>query len=168
MSVNASKKLSRREALLRLGLGAAAIYAAPAVSTMSQAHASEGGSGGGGSGGGGSGGSGGDSGEPSSSGQTEASSSPSSGADTEKPQSATMPARDYRRAQNAVSEGRALPLSEIMEEVHEQLDVSLISVKYQEAGSTNHYLLRLLSSDGTLVNLQVDALTAEIVKMGGS
>lgn len=50
-SSDSETRVGRRQALARLGLGAAAIYAAPSVLSLSEAHAGSGG-GSGGSGGG--------------------------------------------------------------------------------------------------------------------
>lgn len=173
----------RRAALLRLGLGALAVYTTPALTTLSRAQASTGSGGsGGGSGGGGGGGSGGGSGasgdsagsaaggSSASSASAAASAGASSASAPSEPSDgnpATISARDHRRAQKAVSEGRALPLIEVLKEVNSSLAGNLISVRYRETRNTNRYILKVLTNDGRLVEINVDARTAEIIGAGG-
>ena len=143
----------RRAALLRLGFGALAVYTAPALTTLSQAQASTGSGGGSGGSGGGSGGSGGSS----------VGSSSSAASDTRDGDAATISARDHRRAQKAVREGRAMPLIDVLEQVRGSLRGNLISVRYRETRTTNKYVLKVVTDDGRLTEVNVDARTANIL-----
>lgn len=172
MKTNDSPDKSRRAALLRLGLGAVVAYAAPALTTLSQAYASEGSAGSGGSGGG-SGGAGGDGGSGGSAGGSSGSAAASATASAASAASATSGAsdgdtatishRDHRRAQRAVSEGRALPLNEVLKTVHGSLGGRLISVKFRENQDTSRYVFKVVTNEGRLVEVNVDARTATIV-----
>ena len=153
---------SRRAALMRLGLGAVVAYAAPALTTLSQAYASggSGGSGGGGAGGsaGGSGGSG------AMSAALSAASSATGASDADQ---ATISVRDHRRAQKAVREGRALPLNEVLQTVQGSLGGNLISVRYRESRDDTRYIFKVITDEGRLVEINVDARTAEVVGASG-
>lgn len=170
MKTNDSPDKSRRTALLRLGLGAVVAYAAPALTTLSQAYASEGsGSGGSGGGSGGAGGDGGSGGGGSgggsggSAGSVAASAAASAASGASEGDRATISHRDHRRAQRAVREGRALPLNEVLKTVHGSLGDRLISVKFREYQDTTRYIFKVVTDEGRLVEVNVDARTATIV-----
>ncbi|MFQ5623089.1 MAG: PepSY domain-containing protein [Paracoccaceae bacterium] len=154
--------LTRRGALLRLGLGAVAAYVAPSVLTVSEAIAdskdsdSSGPSGPGGGGGGGGGGDDGGGGrrEPDTCGYHH------SGDD-----SATMPERDYRKAQAAVDQGRALPLREVFKSVIKKLGGRFVEVRFKDSRSEPAYQLRMISGKGSLIAVHVEAATGRITKI---
>ncbi|MBV1926870.1 MAG: hypothetical protein KUG62_06905, partial [Rhodobacteraceae bacterium] len=80
---------------------------------------------------------------------------------------ATISARDHRRAQKAVFEGRALPLNKVMSEVYESLDGNLVSIRYRESDNTGRYIFKVVTNDGRLVEINVDARTAKIIEGRG-
>lgn len=70
---------------------------------------------------------------------------------------------DHERARRAVSEGNALPLSDILAALRPSLDGEVIEVELEAKGGRLLYELKVLSPAGRVREIYVDAATAEIV-----
>lgn len=71
---------------------------------------------------------------------------------------------DHERARRALEEGRVRPLAEILEKVRPHLDGEVIGVELEREDGRFVYELKVISASGRLRELEVDALTAEILK----
>ncbi len=60
-----------------------------------------------------------------------------------------------------------MPLIEVLEEVHGSLGGNLISVRYRETRNANRYIFKVITNDGRLMEVNVDALTAKILGASG-
>jgi uncharacterized membrane protein YkoI len=73
--------------------------------------------------------------------------------------------RDHERARRALEEGRARPLAQILEDVRDQLGGEVIGVEFDREDGRYIYEFKVVSSDGRLREIHVDALSAEILKV---
>lgn len=70
---------------------------------------------------------------------------------------------DHDRARRAVSEGKALPLTDILAMLRPSLDGEVIEVELEQKGGRLLYELKVLSPAGRVREIYVDAATAAIV-----
>lgn len=185
--MTAPKKISRREALARLGLGAAAAYVAPAVTGLSAAMAKSGSS----------------SSSPASRPSIASSPSPSSapsrpslssgasGASDVSGVSAPSGAEagsgslgdaefgdcsvsrggnqvrisrnDYQRVQRAIRSGDAKPLREVLRSTGRAYPGQPVRVTFTSSGSSLAYHIQIVSTSGELVTVSVDAGSGSIL-----
>lgn len=80
---------------------------------------------------------------------------------------ATIPRSDYREAQRAVERGEALPLGTVSRRVKEKIGGRLIEVRFHRSGSATQYEMRMISREGSLVSVHVNARTAQIISVQG-
>ena len=73
--------------------------------------------------------------------------------------------RDHERARRALEEGRARPLAEILEALRGRLDGEVIGVEFDREDGRYVYEFTVVGPDGRLREVEVDALSAEILKV---
>ena len=71
---------------------------------------------------------------------------------------------DHERARRALEEGRARPLADILAEVRPRLGGEVIDVEFEREDGAYVYELKVITPAGQLREIEVDALTAEILK----
>lgn len=71
---------------------------------------------------------------------------------------------DHERARRAVEEGQARPLSEILDRVRDQLGGEVVGVELDREKGRYVYEIRVITPAGRLREVQVDAMTAEVLK----
>jgi len=71
---------------------------------------------------------------------------------------------DHDRARRALEEGRARPLAEILEQVRDRLGGEVIGIEFEREHGRYVYEFDVVTPDGRLREVEVDALTAEILK----
>lgn len=171
------KKITRRQALRRLGLAIGAAYCAPFVAGLSQARAASGSS----------------SASPASSASPPSRPSPASAPSSPSAPSnpardadrdvkgpsrngcsqpsgssrATINRRDMERAQAAVARGEAKTLREIVTIVQRQYPGRLIKVGFQGSGADQAYWLQMVMGGGSVQTVTVDAGSGMITSVGG-
>jgi uncharacterized membrane protein YkoI len=71
---------------------------------------------------------------------------------------------DHDRARHALEEGYARPLGDIMDLVGDQLGGQVVGIEFH--GRDHHYIyeFKIITPDGELREVYVDALTGEILK----
>ncbi|HVJ79310.1 MAG TPA: PepSY domain-containing protein [Hyphomicrobium sp.] len=75
-------------------------------------------------------------------------------------------ALDHERARQALSEGRIRSLSEIMDAFKAQFTGKIMGVELEvKKGTTFIYEFKVLTPDGKLKEVKVDAKTAKIIKI---
>ncbi len=166
------RQISRRAALARLGLGAAAAYVAPSVAGLSYARASS---------------------EPSSPSTSSSPSQPSpsqsstpsapdpdpsqelGASATSGPSSAggcKLPSElektqisesEYRRAQAAISRGDARPLGEILRNVRNEYPGKAVKVGFSRWSLNPVFRVQIVSLDGAVLSVTVDAGTGRVI-----
>ena len=72
---------------------------------------------------------------------------------------------DHELARRALEEGRALPLAEILAKMKPDLPGKVIEVVLEVDDGTLIYDLKVLSPQGRLEEIEVDAATGKILKM---
>jgi uncharacterized membrane protein YkoI len=72
---------------------------------------------------------------------------------------------DHELARRALEEGRALPLAEILAKMKPDLPGQVIEVVLEVDDGTLIYDLKVLSPNGRLQEIEVDAATGKILKM---
>jgi hypothetical protein len=75
--------------------------------------------------------------------------------------------QDHEFARRALQEGRARPLADILTVAKDNIRGEVIGVELEERAGAMIYELRVLRSNGELVELYLDALTAAVLKQGG-
>jgi uncharacterized membrane protein YkoI len=70
--------------------------------------------------------------------------------------------KDHYRAGQAVAQGRAQPLSEIIKEIHAQMGGDVVGVKFKSKNGRYIYKLKVVAG-GKLRELSVDAATGQIL-----
>lgn len=70
---------------------------------------------------------------------------------------------DHERARQAVTDGKALPLGEILSRLQPQIGGEVIEIELEGKGARLVYEIKVLGGDGRLRELYVDAATAEIL-----
>ena len=71
---------------------------------------------------------------------------------------------DHDRARRALQEGRARPLAEILEQVRDRLGGQVVGIEFEHEHGRYIYEFDVVTPDGRLREVEVDALTAEILK----
>lgn len=71
---------------------------------------------------------------------------------------------DHDRARRALEEGRARPLADILTKVRPRLGGDVIGVELESENGRYVYELKVITPAGQLREIEVDALTAEILK----
>ena len=77
----------------------------------------------------------------------------------------TIKNSDFRRAQRAVARGEAMPLSDVFQSVHGQVQGNLVEVRFSNAGQPPIYQFRMVSNSGKLITVFTDASSAEILRI---
>lgn len=72
---------------------------------------------------------------------------------------------DHDAARRALERGEVLPLAEILDIVGRDLQGHLIEIEFETKDARHIYEFKLITEDGRLVELYVDAATGEIVKV---
>jgi uncharacterized membrane protein YkoI len=72
--------------------------------------------------------------------------------------------RDHERARAALQAGEVLSLQAVLERVQRKHPGDVLEVELEREGSRWVYELKLLQRDGTLLRLDVDGKTADILK----
>lgn len=72
--------------------------------------------------------------------------------------------RDHERARAALQAGEVLSLQAVLERVQRKHPGDVLEVELEREGTRWVYELKLLQRDGTLLRLDVDAKTADILK----
>lgn len=75
----------------------------------------------------------------------------------------SVPEAEADRIRRAVDEGRAEPLSKILEVVRNRYPGEVVNIRLKEAAGSLLYTIRVLTREGRLVDVQVNADTATIV-----
>jgi len=172
----ANNPLNRRAALRKLGFGVLAAYTVPQVLMVSSVAASTAPSG---------------NSEPSAPSVSEPSGEPSTGSNPSTPE-ASLPSgpsgedwrqddtcraystrgnqvsisnSDFRRAQRAVRNGDALPLSDVFRSVQGQVRGQIIEVRFSNSGMPPINQFRIVSERGKLITVFTDASNAEILRI---
>lgn len=71
---------------------------------------------------------------------------------------------DHDRARHAVERGEALPLADILERVRPQLGGEVIGVSFERESGRWIYEFRVIAPAGRLLEVHVDAATAQVIK----
>ena len=71
---------------------------------------------------------------------------------------------DHDRARRALKEGLARPLAEILALVKDRLGGDVVGVAFRRKNGRYLYAFKVITPEGRLRELHVDALTAEILK----
>ncbi len=72
---------------------------------------------------------------------------------------------DHEAARRALERGEVLPLTEIIALVGRDLQGHVIEVEFETKDKRHIYEFKLLTDDGKVVEVYVDAATGEIVKV---
>lgn len=72
---------------------------------------------------------------------------------------------DHERALQAVQSGQVLPLTTVLERLGRQHPGQVLEVELERDGGQWIYEIKLLSADGQLLKLKLDAGTAAVVRM---
>jgi len=72
---------------------------------------------------------------------------------------------DHQLARRALEEGRALPLAEILDKVKPKLPGKVIEVELEVEDGILVYDLKMLTPEGVLQEIEVDAATGEILEI---
>lgn len=73
---------------------------------------------------------------------------------------------DVARARDALEQGKALPLVDILKIVQNQVDARIIEVEFEEEGDHYVYEFELITPDGRLLEAKADPVTGRILEMG--
>jgi hypothetical protein len=176
------KNISRRTALARLGLTAAAVYVSPGFLGISQAHAASSAT------------------EPSEASAPSPASNPSPVSDpstptapssgsspsspsqlnpsrasgpssagscrqTSLPDGGQITRQEYERAQEAIARGDARPLREVLDNVQSRHAGRLLRVGFENSGSTPAFRVVIVNRSGAIVSVTVDARSGQITKV---
>jgi uncharacterized membrane protein YkoI len=79
--------------------------------------------------------------------------------------SATADDDDHLTARRALEEGRVLPLAEVLAAVKSKLPGKVIEVELEVEDGILVYDLKMLTPDGRLKEIEVDAATGKILKI---
>jgi hypothetical protein len=76
---------------------------------------------------------------------------------------------DQNQARQAVKEGRALPLGQVLAKVQKQVAGHLLDADLVEEGVRSIYIIKLMTRDGNVAIVSADAASGQIlgVKRGG-
>lgn len=70
---------------------------------------------------------------------------------------------DHTRARRALEEGRVRPLAEIIDSLESKLDGEIVGIEFEMDGGRYVYELKLVTHEGRLVSVYVDAETGAII-----
>lgn len=76
---------------------------------------------------------------------------------------AAVPEDEAARIRRAVDQGRAEPLGKILQVVRNRYPGEVISIRLKEGRGSLLYTIRVLSPDGRLIDVQVNASSAAIL-----
>lgn len=76
-------------------------------------------------------------------------------------------ARDHDRARSAVQSGDARPLEDILAGISSRHPGRLLDAQLQSRGNRHVYRIKLLDPEGNVVELTVDARSAEVLQVRG-
>jgi uncharacterized membrane protein YkoI len=76
-------------------------------------------------------------------------------------------ASDPERARAAVESGRILPLSRILEQIEAEWRGTVIEAKLDRKGGGHVYEMRLLTAEGRVIRLRLDAETGAFLEAEG-
>lgn len=71
---------------------------------------------------------------------------------------------DHERARRALQAGEARPLVEIFAEVGDRLGGRIVGVEFERKDKRHVYEFKVITPSGTLRQVYVDAMTAEIIE----
>jgi hypothetical protein len=74
---------------------------------------------------------------------------------------------DQKKARDAVKDGKAVPLREVMRAVKSKYKGDVVSVKLRGKGSRLTYRIKMVADDGRLLTIDADARTKRILKVAG-
>jgi uncharacterized membrane protein YkoI len=72
---------------------------------------------------------------------------------------------DYERAREAVERGEILPLADILRRVEAEHDARMIEVEFDTDGVAHSYELELITREGRIIEVLVDAATGETISV---
>lgn len=72
---------------------------------------------------------------------------------------------DHERALQAVQSGQVLPLTTVLERLGREHPGQVLEVELEQGGGLWIYEIKLLTADGQLMKLKLDARTAEVLRM---
>lgn len=72
---------------------------------------------------------------------------------------------DHEAALRAVQQGRALPLAEILRRLDGRLGGEIIEVEFDRDDGRYIYEFKVITAGGRMLEIEVDALTAEILEI---
>lgn len=72
--------------------------------------------------------------------------------------------RDHDRARHALEEGRVRPLLEILQKVRHRLGGEVIGIEFEQDDGRFVYELKIITPQGRLREVHVDAMSGEILK----
>ena len=78
----------------------------------------------------------------------------------------TISQRDYARAQNAISQGRARPLREVLDQIARTEPGRPVQVGYSESGAAPRYRVLIVKPSGQVMSLTIDAGSGTILSAG--
>lgn len=81
---------------------------------------------------------------------------------------AALADRDHDHARRAVEDGTVLPLRRILDAVEAQFDGRVLEVELEREHDRWVYEVKLLASGGRIVELKLDAATAEVLGAKGA
>ncbi len=73
-------------------------------------------------------------------------------------------ARDHERARQALERGEALPLAEILSRLRPELGGEVVGVEFEREDGRWIYEFKVIEPHGRLVELEVDAATARVLR----
>ncbi len=71
---------------------------------------------------------------------------------------------DHERARKAVKSGQVLPLQDILQKISKDYPGQVLEVELDQEKGTWIYEIKQLSSNGTILKLDVDAKTGQVLK----
>jgi uncharacterized membrane protein YkoI len=75
--------------------------------------------------------------------------------------------REEERIRDAVNNGDAAQLSDILERIGRQFPGEVLRVRLKGKDEDLHYRIRILQPDGRRIDIEVDARTGHIIEAGG-
>jgi uncharacterized membrane protein YkoI len=73
---------------------------------------------------------------------------------------------DHEQALHALEQGQVRPLADILADIGDQLDGDVVSVEFERSGNRYIYEFKVVTADGSLREVFVDAASAEILNVG--
>lgn len=75
--------------------------------------------------------------------------------------------RDHERARQALERGEVLPLRAILDKISPDFPGEVVEVELERERGTWIYEIELIGADGRLVKLEIDAASAEVLRVKG-